>query len=391
MKKKMLSIMLSVVMVVTLIPTVAFAGESADSEHTNTAILLKNAVPDSDQLMDVENQAAVVEGVVGTEDIHDNIKEGKDSYVATNEYDSIRIPKDGSQAVLSISEGGDANNEKAEIVGMNLPDIVQESDAKMSDTGTVVYNTDKDAFVAVQAIEENILGEEFQAMRAMVAITDATAPKEYEFKFDLPEGYYLVSDYDIDNEYDQYDCGAVFIANSEGQLSSTIEPAWAVDSNGKPVNTKYIIKGNTLIQKVEFDENSVFPIVADPKHVSKTKTFTKTVQNTKTDRNWVIAKRREIDKRQNNTISTVRDLLCSIIGIKVTTLGIAATALSVCTSSNSSFLERCEDKYTEIYEKLTSNRKIKSITITEKYKGVYVKHAKHYAWTAQIPTYKSNY
>ena len=43
-----------------------------------------------------------------------------------------------------------------------------------------------------------------------------------------------------------------------------IEPAWAKDAEGKSVPTHYEINGNTITQVVEFDENTAFPVVADP-------------------------------------------------------------------------------------------------------------------------------
>lgn len=104
--------------------------------------------------------------------------------------------------------------------------------------------------------------------------------------------------------------------------------------------------------------------------------------------NWVVSKKNEIQKRQDNKITTVIILLCSIIGIKRTALGIAATALSVSTATNAAFLEECEDRYTKIYVQMTSRtRKVISATITETYKGVFVKHAKATMWVAQVPTY----
>ncbi|XRG78987.1 hypothetical protein V5E38_01290 [Rossellomorea sp. GAMAL-10_SWC] len=47
-------------------------------------------------------------------------------------------------------------------------------------------------------------------------------------------------------------------------IQSVFSPAWAKDANGNSVPTKYTVDGNTLIQTVEFNENSVFPIIADP-------------------------------------------------------------------------------------------------------------------------------
>ncbi|MEJ9209242.1 hypothetical protein [Paenibacillus larvae] len=40
--------------------------------------------------------------------------------------------------------------------------------------------------------------------------------------------------------------------------------AWAKDANGNDIPTHYEIRGNDLVQKVEFNENTAFPVVADP-------------------------------------------------------------------------------------------------------------------------------
>ncbi|WP_232487807.1 MULTISPECIES: hypothetical protein [Bacillus] len=41
-------------------------------------------------------------------------------------------------------------------------------------------------------------------------------------------------------------------------------PAWAKDAHGKTVSTHYKVDGNKLIQIVEFDKKSTFPVIADP-------------------------------------------------------------------------------------------------------------------------------
>jgi hypothetical protein len=50
----------------------------------------------------------------------------------------------------------------------------------------------------------------------------------------------------------------------EDQLIGTIGAPWAVDANGDPVDTRYVIEDGGIKQVLETDENTAFPVVADP-------------------------------------------------------------------------------------------------------------------------------
>lgn len=148
---------------------------------------------------------------------------------------------------------------------MGLPEEVQSSEGIIAANGSVVYKELGNSIsVTTQILETDQENAKLNAVRTLVTIKDATAPSSFKFKFDLPEGCRLVSDYDFHDEYDEYDCGAIFILDENDQIINTIEPAWAKDAAGNDVKTEYQITGNTLIQTVEFDEESNFPIVADP-------------------------------------------------------------------------------------------------------------------------------
>ena len=60
------------------------------------------------------------------------------------------------------------------------------------------------------------------------------------------------------------DTGEVYVVGYDGSIKSVIDPAWVKDANGKPVDTHYEVDGSSLIQVVDFDENTAFPVVADP-------------------------------------------------------------------------------------------------------------------------------
>ena len=58
--------------------------------------------------------------------------------------------------------------------------------------------------------------------------------------------------------------GGIKVLGPKGLYLGSIAPAWAKDANGLPVQTNFSIYGLTLVQTVAFDQDSEFPIVADP-------------------------------------------------------------------------------------------------------------------------------
>jgi hypothetical protein len=90
------------------------------------------------------------------------------------------------------------------------------------------------------------------AVRMLTVLTDRSAPTTYDYSFDgqqlrpLDDGYVGVFDAET------------------GEPVALIEPAWAKDANGAAVPTRYEIDGSTLTQVVDVDQNTAFPVVADP-------------------------------------------------------------------------------------------------------------------------------
>lgn len=50
-----------------------------------------------------------------------------------------------------------------------------------------------------------------------------------------------------------------------GEPVGLVEPAWALDAQGQDLPTAYEVVGDTLIQTVQADESTSFPVVSDPK------------------------------------------------------------------------------------------------------------------------------
>lgn len=86
-------------------------------------------------------------------------------------------------------------------------------------------------------------------------LKDDTAPSRFDYAIDLPEGARL----ELTN-------GQPFIWASDGSMIGAFFPAWAVDSAGVEIPTRYEVDGNVLTQVVEHQtmRNATYPVVADP-------------------------------------------------------------------------------------------------------------------------------
>lgn len=230
--------------------SVCFANDTEDARQSRT------------------EQAGIVEDVTGTDYIADNYLEERDVYIVNNADSSISIPKDGGDTIIFDSNG-------TKPIGFALPEEAEISRGQLLGNGTVLYDSPKgNVSMGVQALSRTENGMTYNAVRSLITIMDASAPHEYSFKFTLPRGYRLVWDYDYDDGQDELDDGTIFIVDENDEVVRTIDPAWAKDGEGKDIATHYTITGNTLVQHVDFNENTKFPVVADPTE-GDTKTSTK--------------------------------------------------------------------------------------------------------------------
>lgn len=86
-------------------------------------------------------------------------------------------------------------------------------------------------------------------------MNDASAPASYRYTFNMDAGTRLVLD-----EKD----GSVVALNAEGVPDFFVAAPWAADANGHPVSTSYTVEGDALVQHVQVDPSTAFPVVADP-------------------------------------------------------------------------------------------------------------------------------
>lgn len=208
---------------------------------------------------DVENKAEAIEKITGIENINTDIRQDeKFIAIADGTISEIKIPNMGNNNIIV----NDADRENGNY-SMSLPEEVSEEKGVLSKNGTIIYTSDeKEVTVGVQPMMEKVNNVSFEGVRTTITIEDASASKEYSFKYNLQEGSKLVTAAEYLGE--EFDTGEVYIVDENNEITTIIDKAWAKDANGNDIETYYKINANELVQVVNFDENTAFPVVADP-------------------------------------------------------------------------------------------------------------------------------
>lgn len=89
----------------------------------------------------------------------------------------------------------------------------------------------------------------------LIEVTSNDSDGVYTFDIGLPNGARLVLT----------DEGSVDVLGDNRYTLGTFETPWALDANGNNVPTQFKVDGNSITQTIETDENTIYPVVADPK------------------------------------------------------------------------------------------------------------------------------
>lgn len=253
-RAKAVKTLISIFCLISIISTtnVAFALQGGDGSQTKS-----------------DRVAYQVENLVGNDDMIDSIHEGKTNYVPSTTNVEISIPKEGDDKI-SLSIGDDD-------ICMSLPDEIKKSEGVLTEDGYVVYDSQSNIDAIVQTTEEVLNSDEIRnTVRTMISIESGDASKEYSFDYDLPDGCRLVMGSELENKEIPDD--AVGIINGEGYAIGIIDSPWAKDVTGEALSTSYRLEGNKLIQTINFNENTKFPVTADPSTIVDSKTRSTTYQ-----------------------------------------------------------------------------------------------------------------
>ena len=165
-----------------------------------------------------------------------------DALEATSANIEVSVPVDPESPITLADEGAGSP------VGISLPAELDVTTAQVAQDGTVVYaDAGGGADAAVQALADG-------SVRIQTIISEPTASREYTYALDVPAGSTLTVRTD----------GSVEVSGADGQFVMGLIAPWAKDANGNDVPTSYRVDGTSVVQVVDFDSGTAFPVVADP-------------------------------------------------------------------------------------------------------------------------------
>ena len=165
-----------------------------------------------------------------------------------------KMEHDASSSTVSVQknpkDGVSVSNKKlgGASVHVGLPYADGASDASSVSQGVVSYDNKNGSSTIPVAKNDG-------SLQMVTKIDNRDAPTEYKYVMGVPQGAKLVHQED----------GSVLILDNNGKIISAVSKPWAVDARGTPVDTKYVIQGNELIQVIDHtSQDYKYPIVADP-------------------------------------------------------------------------------------------------------------------------------
>jgi len=201
------------------------------------------------------NDAALkAEQITGTEEL----VKADDKGIINNDIGAIKLPENNTDKI-NVNNG---DNEQSSI-GIGVPNEMNIGSPIVTNDGSYQYNGEhRNVDLVIQPTDVGV--------RSILSINNQNAPKRYDFKLDLPKGQKLVfsSDYFGKDLALEDDVEEVFVVDENNIIQSVFGEAWAKDANGNPVPTHYEIVDNSLIQVVDFNKDTAFPVLADPDWVA---------------------------------------------------------------------------------------------------------------------------
>lgn len=172
-------------------------------------------------------------------------KESKNAGLKQLEPSQLTLEQDNLRIEIDKKEGSITLNTETET---KTPKI------KIPDNQTPIVTEDK--LIYTSPLADKVVEAVNGGVRQVVHIKNYNAPKFYDFPIELEEGQTLSL-----NEQN----GGATVTDEAGETVMIIGSPWAKDANNKDLNTYYeIVDNNTLRQYIDFDENTAFPVSADP-------------------------------------------------------------------------------------------------------------------------------
>ncbi|MEU8944226.1 hypothetical protein [Streptomyces sp. NPDC048489] len=160
--------------------------------------------------------------------------------IATVAGTTVDVPKAASNGVKLKSS--------SEQIAITMPNTSGTQTGTVTAPGIVSYPTASGN--VANAVQTDANG----AVRFLTVLKDASAPEEFEYNLQLPEGSSITKE----------DNGSLKVTTPAGGY--TIALPWAHDANGEHVWTQWFTDGESTIDLVvnHHGENLAYPITADP-------------------------------------------------------------------------------------------------------------------------------
>lgn len=200
----------------------------------------------------VPSAAVATEQITGTADLIKADKQG----VAESDLTVVELPSQFDDSIQITTK------ETKDELKISIPNNMDLNKPTITDAGSYEYKNDGAVDLILQPTEYGV--------RSTMNIKDYSAPKEYQFDLELPQGHKLISsaDYFGDKPGSELDTKEIFVVDENNIIQSVFGAAWATDANGDEVPTHYEVEGDTLTQVVNFSKDTAFPVLADPDWVA---------------------------------------------------------------------------------------------------------------------------
>lgn len=192
----------------------------------------------------------------------------------------ICFESDGFKFVAPIkyNKGIELNGGKCNMT-LKLPDIGDVSDGTVHDNKVVYSSIKGNAQYCISMENKNEDG--VTAIDTNLVVADESYGDRFAYSYKLPEGYKLMAsdDYyrqfdDAKSEADKY-AGETYVVNENNEISYIIYPASASDAAGNDITVDTLVNGNDIIQEINADDSTAYPITISSKAANGWKTYTK--------------------------------------------------------------------------------------------------------------------
>lgn len=212
-------------------------------------------------------EPAPVQSTRMMEMINENINEENNEHIITGEDVDIVVSKNAEDGIKvkdnNIKDGYQINLGEA-FYGSNARLVNKEGINFVSNSGNSQI-----AIAALFLECENIVYDEIQIS---ATIYKKEGIEELEVFYDIPEGYYLKTDYDL-CKHDDNCCGQLFVVKENGETCLSIEPLVAIDSNGTMLDACYSVCDKRVTFSLDERENISYPVlITSTSHPDKTTT-----------------------------------------------------------------------------------------------------------------------